>query len=74
MAKFIIATLVRATPNDLVHNLWDLALTFDYDPGNVRKYTVRSKYPFKSGELLRLRVTLDGDEVIQVEPLYRPTE
>jgi hypothetical protein len=74
VAKFVIATLVRATPNDLVHNLWDLVLTFDNDPGNVKKYMVRSKYPFKNGELLRLRVTLDGDEVIHVEPLYRPTE
>jgi len=74
VTKTVIATLVKATPNDLVHNLWDLELTFDDDPGNLKKYTLRSKYPFKSGELLRLRVILDGDEAIQVEPLHRPTE
>jgi len=74
VAKTVIATLVRATPNDLVQNLWDLELTFDDDPGKVKKYTVRSKYPFKSSELLRLRLTLDGDEAIQVEPLHRPME
>ena len=73
MTRITRATLVKATPIDLVQNLWDLVLTLDDDPGNIKRCTIRSKYPFKSGELLRLTVTLRGDKVIKVEPSRRPT-
>lgn len=67
--RTVTATLVNATIIDAVHNLWELTLMMDDDPQNVRRYVVRSRYPFRSDEIRRFRVTLKGDEVVKIEPL-----
>ncbi|HEX75750.1 MAG TPA: hypothetical protein G4O12_04115 [Dehalococcoidia bacterium] len=67
--KTLKATLINASMIDLVHNLWELTLIIEDDPANVRKYTVRSKYPFKDSEIRRFQVVLKGNEVVQIEPL-----
>ena len=62
------ATVVNAKIINAVHNLWWLTLTAD-DSVDVKKYRVRSRYPFRNGELRRFKVTLKDDKVIQIKPL-----
>jgi len=40
----------------------------DDGSATVRKYEVRSKYPFKNSEIRRFEITLKGDKVIKIEP------
>ena len=63
----VIGTLVKANSIDAVRNLWELKLMIDGSL-NVRKYIVRSKYPFKSDEIRRFKLTLKGNKVIKIEP------
>ncbi len=63
----VIGTLVKANSIDAVRNLWELKLMIDGSL-NVRKYIVRSKYPFKNDEIRRFKLTLKGNKVIKVEP------
>ena len=65
------ATLITATAIDLVHNLWELTIMIDDDPGKVRKYKVCSRYPFRNSEIRRFKVTFEGKKVVQIEPIER---
>ena len=65
------ATLVSATPIDLVNNLWQVTLIFDDDTADARKFTIRSRYPFKSNEMRRFRVIMKRDTIGQIKPIKR---
>ncbi len=65
--KAVIGTLVKANSIDAVNNLWELKLMIDGSL-NVRKYTVRSRYPFRNDEIRRFKLTLKGNRVIKIEP------
>ncbi|MBN2463168.1 MAG: hypothetical protein JXB43_06165 [Dehalococcoidia bacterium] len=65
--KAVIGTLVKANSIDAVNNLWELRLMIDGSL-NVRKYIVRSRYPFRNDEIRRFKLTLKGNRVIKIEP------
>lgn len=67
--RSVTTVLVNATVIDAVRNLWELTLMTDDGSATVRKYEVRSKYPFKNSEIRRFEITLKGDKVIKIEPL-----
>lgn len=69
LMKVVMGTLVNADIIDPVRNLWELTLMIDDDSLNVKKYEVRSKYPFRNDEIRRFKLTLRGDKVIKIEPL-----
>lgn len=65
------ATLVSAKIVDAVNNLWELSLLFDYDPGEVQKFEIRSKYVFNNNEIRRFSVTVKGKKIMKLEPIER---
>ena len=70
MRKTVTGTLVNACIVDAVNNQWELTLMVDDEMANVRKYKVRSKYPFTNSEIRRFKLTLKGDNVVRTEALY----
>ena len=62
------ATIIKASPIDLVHNLWNLSILVDGQIG-AKEYIVRSKYPFNDKELRRYKVVLKKGKVVRIEPL-----
>jgi len=65
LMKVITGTLVNANSIDAVNNLWELKLLIDGSL-NVRKYIVRSRHPFRNGEIRRFRLILKRNTVLKI--------
>ena len=67
LMEIITGTLVKANSIDAVHNLWELTLMVDGSL-DIKKYVVRSTYPFRNDEIRRFKLTLKKNEVVKIEP------